>query len=207
MKAGTIILSGIITGLVIGMLYQILTKPAPLPLPTQDPRIEELQRENDSLDVLLTQRQHTDTLYYPKYVQITAKADSQKVAVAALPATEQVEFFAEKTGTDSIEMLPDTTAKVTPATITAANMLFIEGEAAKYKVSVMTEHLAFKDTTIQLQKKRILSTDSLDAIKDFQYKVTANFLTAEAKRQNTNKRIYQGTTVLATLLLAVSLFR
>ena len=70
-------------------------------------------------------------------------------------------------------------------------MLFIEGEAAKYKVSVMAEHLAFKDTTIQLQKKRILSTDSLDAIKDFQYKVTANFLTAEAKRQNTNKRIYQ----------------
>jgi len=172
----------------------------------QDPRIESLEHANDSLDALLAQRPKADTFYITLYRKATAKTDSAKAEVNTLAPTEQVMLFARKTGTDSIPMLPDTTAKVTMATIKTANLLFVEGEGNAEKVFILGEHLASKDTTIRMQAERIVSADSLDTVKTIQHKADVSALKSEVKQERRGKVLYQVTTGLAGLLLIISMF-
>lgn len=197
-------LFGVLFTLIIGGLFYLLQPATP---PTQqDPRIATLTAERDSLDGLLSARVGVDTVYLTRYKTIAVKTDSAKTAVAALPPTEAVRFFAAKTGTDSIEMLPDTTAKVTMPTIKAANMLIIEGEGAKQTVAVMTTHLASKDTTISLQAERIQTTDSLSTVTNAQHSRDLSAAKAEAKREKKLKNIFLGATSLEAALILLSMF-
>lgn len=165
----------------------------------QDPRIESLQSDIDSLDAMLAERPKADTVYIVRYRAIEAKTDSAKAQAAALPPVEAVKLFAAKTGTDSILMLPDTTAKVTIPTIKKANELIIEGEGNAAKVAVLTDHLATKDTTIAMQATRITASDSLAAVTKVQHSRDLSAVKAEAKKQRRAKNIFIGTTAILFL--------
>lgn len=175
-----------------------LLQPEQQTLP-KDPRIEALQSDIDSLDTLLAGRAKVDTVYLTRYRTIEAKTDSAKAEAAALPPVEAVKLFALKTGTDSIAMLPDTTAKVSIPTIKKANELLIEGEGNAAKVAVLNEHLASKDTTIALQAVRITASDSLASATKVQHSRDLAAVKAEAKKERRSKNIFIGTTFLLLL--------
>jgi hypothetical protein len=181
---------------VVGLLYLLQPEPQ---TPAQDPRIESLQSDIDSLDALLAERPKSDTVYLTRYRTIEAKTDSAKAEAAALPPLEAVKLFSVKTGTDSIEMLPDTTAKVSIPTIKKANELLIEGEGNAAKVAVLTDHLAAKDTTIALQAVRITTSDSLAAVTKAQHSRDLAAVKAEAKKQRRTKNLFIGTTAILFL--------
>lgn len=71
-------------------------------------------------DRMLTAHRHKEK------VKDGARVDSVK----NLPQSQQVAFFAEKTQTDSIITLEDSTALIRPKTLQNANVLIIEGENA-----------------------------------------------------------------------------
>ena len=197
-------LLGVLFALVAYGLFYLL-QPDPQ-TPPQDPRIESLQSDIDSLDALLAERTKADTVYLTRYRTIEAKTDSAKAEAAALPPVEAVRLFALKTGTDSIEMLPDTTAKVTVTTIRRANDLIIEGEGNAAKVAVLTDHIASKDTTIALQAVRITTSDSLATVTKAQHSRDLSAVKAEAKKERRTKNIFIGTTAVGAALILLSMF-
>jgi hypothetical protein len=90
-------------------------------------------------DRMLTARRHTEK------VKDSARVDSVK----NLPQSQQVAFFAEKTETDSITTLEDSTALIKPKTLQNANVLIIEGENAKKDVNRLEGIVTVKDERIQ----------------------------------------------------------
>lgn len=194
--------------IVLGLIFVgvVLVFPPDPQTPPQDPRIESLQSDIDSLDALLAERPKADTVYLTRYRTIEAKTDSAKAEAAALPPVEAVKLFALKTSTDSIEMLPDTTAKVSIPTIKKANELLIEGEGNASKVAVLTDHLASKDTTIALQAVRITASDSLAVATDAQHSRDLAAVKAEAKKERRAKNIFIGTTAVEAALILLSMF-
>lgn len=110
--------------------------------------IEMLRKGQYTIQLLKDSLKKKDAYLVKERIVYKVIEKQREDSVKSLPQSEKVKYFAEKTGTDSIPILPDSTALVQPYTIDSAVMLIVQGENAKRDVLRLESIVDVKDQRI-----------------------------------------------------------
>lgn len=204
MKKAVFPLILLLAAFVAGMLVGAPKAPSALPTPEHD-SIRVLEQRCDSLDALLASRPAVEVYYMTRYRTIRERRDTLLDSVSRLSPTPSVRFFAERVGVDSIGLLPDSSAAVPPQAVLTANRLFIEGEAAEEMIVEQSRHLASKDSTICMQRQRIVAGDSLRSKDLMLYAHDRAVLEQGITKQRKTATIFKAATAVEAVLLILSM--